>query len=112
MVTDAKLKYKGSITIDADLVEAAGLFEGQLVFVNNTRNNGQDIHWETYVMKGEGGKGEIILNGPPAHLFKKGDVVIILGYVLVDLTEAKDVHPTTVHVDENNKITSIEKGNI
>src|SRR5882724_60674 len=92
-VTDANLSYVGSITIDENLVNSAGLFEGQLVFVNNLRN-GQ--HWETYIVKGQAGKGEIILNGPPAHHFQAGDIVIILGYGLVDEKVAKDCHPTTV----------------
>src|SRR6185436_5802202 len=86
-VTDANLNYIGSVTIDEDLVNGAGLFAGQLVFINNLRN-GQ--HWETYIVKGEKGKGEIILNGPPAHHFQRGDIVIILGYVQIDQKEAKD----------------------
>ena len=107
-VTDGDLNYIGSITIDTELVEAAGLFAGQLVKVNSLRNG---ISWETYIVKGEPGKGEIILNGPPAHHFQNGDIVIILGYGLVDEKDLKDIHPTTVFVDEKNKITEVKKGN-
>src|SRR5436853_512840 len=85
-VTDADLNYPGSITIDSDLVDAAGLFSGQLVKINSLGESG--ISWETYIVKGKAGKGEIILNGPPARHFKKGDLVIILAYVLVDSSEA------------------------
>ncbi len=108
-VTDADLNYVGSVTIDENLVNSAGLYEGQLVKINNLRNG---VSWETYVLKGPAGKGDICLNGPPAHHFQKGDIVIILGYVLVDQKEAKDVHPTVVFVDGNNNITQIKKGNL
>lgn len=105
-VTGADLNYVGSITIDEDLVSAAGLFEGQMVKINNLRNG---ISWETYIVKGESGKGEICLNGPPAHHFKVGDMVIILGYALVDNEGAQDSQPTIVFVDDKNKITSVKK---
>ena len=108
-VTDADLNYIGSVTIDETLVNAAGLFAGQLVKINNLRNG---MSWETYIVKGEAGKGEIILNGPPAHHFQKGDIVIILGYVLIDQKEAKDNKPTTVFVDGNNAITEVRKGTL
>ena len=105
-VTDADLNYIGSITIDENLVNAAGLFAGQLVKINNLRNG---VSWETYIVKGEAGKGEICLNGPPAHHFQKGDLVIILGYGLIGREEAKDSHPTVVFVDDKNMITEVKK---
>ena len=108
-VTDANLNYIGSVTIDENLVNSVGLYAGQLVKINNLRNG---ISWETYIVKGQAGKGEVILNGPPAHHFQKGDIVIILGYVLIDQKEAKDSRPTTVFVDGNNNITEIKKGDI
>ena len=108
-VTDADLNYIGSVTIDEDLVDAAGFYEGQLVKVNSLRNG---LSWETYVVKGKAGKGEIILNGPPAHHFKPGDLVIILGYAFIDKKEAKDSHPTIVFVDGRNKMTGVKKGNL
>ena len=107
-VTDADLDYAGSITIDGLLIDAAGLFPGQAVLVNSLANG---TSWKTYIMRGEEGKGEIIMNGPPAHHFKRGDMVIILSYVLVSEEEAKKMsHPTTVFVDEKNKMTEVKKG--
>jgi len=108
-VTDANLNYVGSVTIDETLVNAVGLFAGQLVKINNLRNG---VSWETYIVKGEAGKGEIILNGPPAHHFQKGDLVIILGYVLMDGGEARDNKPTVVFVDGKNVITEVKKGTL
>lgn len=107
-VTDADLDYVGSVTIDGLLLDAAGLLSGQAVLVNSLANG---ISWKTYIMRGEEGKGEIILNGPPAHHFKRGDIVIILAYVLVSEEEARKMsHPTTVFVDGKNKITKVKKG--
>lgn len=107
-VTDADLDYMGSITIDGLLIDAAGLLPGQAVLVNSLANG---ISWKTYVVRGEEGKGEIILNGPPAHHFKRGDMVIILAYVLVEEKDAKKMsHPTTVFVDAKNKMTEVKKG--
>lgn len=107
-VTNADLDYVGSVTIDGLLLDAAGLLSGQAVLVNSLANG---ISWKTYIMRGEEGKGEIILNGPPAHHFKRGDIVIILAYVLVSEEEARKMsHPTTVFVDGKNKITKVKKG--
>jgi len=107
-VTDADLNYVGSVTIDGLLLDAAGLLPGQAVLVNSLANG---VSWKTYIVRGEEGKGEIILNGPPAHHFKKGDIVIILAYVFVSEEEAKKMsQPTAVFVDSKNQITEIRKG--
>ncbi len=107
-VTGADLDYEGSVTIDGLLIDAAGLLPGQAVLVNSLATG---VSWKTYIVRGEEGKGEIILNGPPAHLFKKGDMVIILSYVWVSEEDAKKMpHPTTVFVDDKNKITKVRKG--
>lgn len=107
-VTDAHLDYVGSVTIDGLLLDAAGLLPGQAVLVNSLANG---ISWKTYIMRGEEGKGEIILNGPPAHHFKRGDIVIILSYVFVSEEDAKKMtHPTTVFVDGKNQMTEVKKG--
>jgi aspartate 1-decarboxylase len=107
-VTGADLNYVGSITIDELLVDAAGILPGQAVLVNSLATG---VSWKTYVVKGEKGKGEIVLNGPPAHLFKKGDMVIILAYVQVEEEDAKKMsHPTTVFVDGQNRITEVKQG--
>lgn len=107
-VTDADLDYAGSITIDGLLIDAAGLLPGQAVLVNSLANG---TSWKTYVVRGDEGKGDIIMNGPPAHHFKRGDLVIILAYVLVSEEDAKKMpHPTTVFVDGKNKFLKVKKG--
>ena len=106
-VTDADLDYVGSITIDEKLINAAGLYPGQMVTINNVSNAAS---WRTYIVKGKKGKGEIILNGPPARLFQKGDKVIVLAEGYVTEKEAVKMSPTLVFVDSKNKITKITKG--
>lgn len=106
-VTDADLEYVGSITIDETLLEAAGLLPGQMVQITNVSNAAL---WRTYIVKGKKGDGDIILNGPPARLFQKGDKVIILGEAWVDLKDAVKMSPTVVFMDERNNITEIKKG--
>ncbi len=106
-VTDADLNYVGSITIDEALLEASGLVPGQMVQITNISNA---VLWRTYIVKGEKGKGEIILNGPPARLFQKGDKVIILGEAWVEADEAKKMSPTVVFMDNQNRIIEVKKG--
>ena len=106
-VTGADLEYAGSITIDEALLAAAGLLPGQMVTINNVSNA---VSWRTYILKGKRGKGEIILNGPPARLFQKGDKVIILGEAWVEAKDAAKIGPTVVFMDDKNKITKVKKG--
>lgn len=106
-VTDADLNYVGSITIDETLLEAAGLVAGQIVNINSLSNA---TSWRTYIIAGEKGKGEIVLNGPPARLFQKGDIVIIYAEAWVDAQEAAKMSPTVVFVDGKNQITEVKKG--
>lgn len=106
-VTDADLNYVGSITIDEALLEAAGLVPGQMVTINNASNA---VSWRTYILKGEKGKGQIVLNGPPARLFQKGDIVVILGEGWVTAAEAAKMSPTVVFMDGKNQITEVKKG--
>lgn len=105
-VTDAKLNYVGSITIDRDLLVASGIEPYQMVHINNCANG---EHWETYVLAGEAGKKEICLNGPPAHKFKPGDIVIIVAYCEIDSNDLKNLKPIVVFVDDNNVITKVVK---
>jgi aspartate 1-decarboxylase len=105
-VTDADLNYVGSITIDDLLLKASGLLPGQMVTVNNVSNA---VTWRTYIVKGKKGKGEIILNGPPARLFHKGDKVIVLADAWVDAKAALKMKPTLVFVDDKNRITKVKK---
>ena len=95
-VTEANLQYVGSITIDEDLLDASNIIENEKVQVVNI-NNGERL--ETYVIKGERGKGEICLNGPAARKVAVGDVVIIISYASMDFEEAKSFKPSLVFPD-------------
>ena len=100
-VTEANLHYMGSITIDEDLLDAAGLIAGEKIQVVNN-NNGE--RFETYVIKGERGSGCICLNGAAARKVQVGDVVIIIAYALMDIDEAKTFSPTIVFPKEGNRL--------
>ncbi|RDB06964.1 aspartate 1-decarboxylase [Runella aurantiaca] len=100
-VTQAELNYVGSITIDEDLMDAAGILENEQVHVVNN-NNGERLI--TYVIKGERGTGIICLNGAAARKAQVGDVVIIISYGMMTQEEAKTFKPKVVFPDENNKI--------
>ena len=100
-VTEANLHYMGSITIDEDLMDAAGLIAGEKIQVVNN-NNGE--RFETYVIKGERGSGCICLKGAAARKVQVGDVVIIIAYALMDMDEAKTFSPTIVFPKEGNRL--------
>ena len=99
-VTDANLNYIGSITIDEDLMDAAGIIEYEKVAVVNN-NNGE--RFETYVIKGERGSGVICTNGAAARKVQPGDILIITAYASMTPEEAKSFTPKIVH-PVNNKI--------
>ncbi len=101
VVTEADLHYVGSITIDADLMDAAGLIENEKVHVVNI-NNGERL--ETYVIEGKRGEGTICMNGPAARKAHVGDIVIILSYAFVEFEKAKDFKGKFVFPNKNNKI--------
>ena len=103
-VTGADLAYIGSITIDQDLLDAAGICVNEKVQIVNN-NNGARL--ETYTIPGERGSGVICLNGAAARLVQKGDIVIIMSYVLMSNEEAKNHEPKVVLVNEQNKIRGI-----
>ena len=96
-VTQADLNYIGSVTIDEELMDAANLIEGEKVQIVNL-NNGERL--ETYVIKGARRSGTICLNGPAARKVAMGDIVIIIGYALLDFEEAKNFKPSLVFPDE------------
>src|SRR3954454_18457126 len=103
-VTQADLDYVGSVTIDADLLDAAQLLEGeQVAIVDNT--NGARI--ETYVIPGPRGSGMIGINGAAAHLVHPGDLVIVMNYAMFEEAEARALKPRVVHVDERNRIVKL-----
>lgn len=99
--TEANLNYMGSITIDEDLMDAAGLIAGEKVQIVDN-NNGERL--ETYIIKGERGSGCICLNGAAARKVQVGDTVIIIAYALMDFEEAKTFEPTVVFPKEGNKL--------
>lgn len=101
-VTEADLNYVGSISLDPDLLEAAGLVEGEKVQIVNI-NNGE--RFETYTIIGERGSGQVCLNGPAARRVQPGDVIIVIAYGMMTLEEAKNFKPTVLFPDtETNKI--------
>lgn len=104
-VTEACLNYIGSITIDEDLMDAADILTNEKVQIVNN-NNGARL--ETYVIPGERGSGVICLNGAAARLVQPGDKVIIISYAQVDNKEARELVPTVVFLDDNNKIAEIK----
>lgn len=95
-VTQANLNYIGSITIDADLLDAAGILEGQRVWIVNN-NNGERL--DTYAIAGERGSGVICLNGAAARKAQPGDIVIIMSYAQMTPEEARDFKPTVIFPD-------------
>ncbi|MEU8029589.1 aspartate 1-decarboxylase [Streptomyces sp. NPDC049099] len=103
-VTQADLHYVGSVTIDADLLDAADLLPGELVHIVDITNGAR---LETYVIEGERGSGVIGINGAAAHLVHPGDLVIIISYAQVTDAEARELKPRIVHVDGGNRIVSL-----
>lgn len=104
VVTEANLNYVGSITIDLDLLDAAGMCVNEKVQIVNN-NNGE--RFETYTIAGERGSGVVCLNGAAARLVQTGDVVIIMSYVLLSEPEVAQHQPKVVLVDEHNAIRDI-----
>src|SRR3954466_2648711 len=103
-VTQADLDYVGSVTLDAALMEAADLLEGELVAIVDI-TNGARI--ETYVIPGPRDSGVIGINGAAAHLVHPGDLVILISYGVMDETEAKSYLPRVVHVDAGNRVVEL-----
>jgi aspartate 1-decarboxylase len=103
-VTQADLDYVGSVTLDAALMEAADLLEGEQVAIVDI-TNGARI--ETYVIPGPRDSGVIGINGAAAHLVHPGDLVIIMSYAVLSDAEARALKPTVVHVDERNRVVKI-----
>lgn len=99
-VTEANLHYMGSITIDEDLMDAAGMIAGEKVQVVDN-DNGE--RFETYIIPGERGSGCICLNGAAARKVLVGDTLIIISYALLDFEEAKKFQPKVVF-PQNNKV--------
>lgn len=100
-VTQADVDYIGSITLDADLMDAAGLLEGEQVHVVDIDNGARLV---TYAIEGERGSGVIGINGAAARLVHPGDLVIVIAYAQLSEDELADFAPKVVHVDAQNRI--------
>ena len=100
----AELDYVGSITVDEELLEAAGILEYEKVQIVDVNNGSR---FETYTICGERGSGMICLNGAAARCVSTGDKIIIIAYGQYDSEEAKNHKPSVVFVDEKNKISRI-----
>jgi len=102
-VTGGDVNYEGSLTIAGDLMDKVGLREYEKILCGNMANGNR---WETYVIKGKRGAGEIIMNGAVAHLGKKGDVLTIMNFAAVSEKKAKKWKPRVIVLGKNNKIIS------
>lgn len=106
-VTEAALHYEGSITIDASLLEAAGIMPFELVQVADVSNGER---FETYAIEGKAGSGTICVNGAAARLVQPGDPVIIISYAQMTPEEARSHHPVIVLLNRDNSIREVVKG--
>lgn len=95
-VTEARLDYIGSITVDQDLLDAAGIIPGERVYIVDN-NNGARL--DTYAIAGERGSGVICLNGAAARMAQPGDIIIIMAYASITPEEAKDFQPKIIFPD-------------
>lgn len=103
-VTQADLHYVGSVTVDADLLDAADILDGELVAIVDITNGAR---LETYTIAGERGSGVIGINGAAARLVQPGDLVILISYAQMEDAEARAYTPTVVHVNEQNEIIEV-----
>lgn len=105
-VTDADLNYEGSITIDKDLMDLAGILTYEKVDIYNITNGAR---FSTYTIDGERGSGKICLNGAAARMVQAGDLIIIVSYGIFDESEINDLKPIVVQVDSKNRPILKEK---
>jgi aspartate 1-decarboxylase len=103
-ITHADLDYEGSVTIDADLMEAAGILEHEEVHIWNVTRGSR---LATYALRGPSGSGVVCINGAAAHLMKVGDLAIIASFGDLDDTEARAHAPRVVLVDEKNRLRDV-----
>lgn len=103
-VTQAELDYVGSITVDMDLLEQAGILEYEKVQIVDVNNGSR---FETYTIAGERGSGVMCLNGAAARMVQTGDKIILMAYAQVTSEEASELRPTVLFVDEKNKVTKV-----
>lgn len=103
-VTQAELDYVGSITVDMDLLEQAGILEYEKVQIVDVNNGSR---FETYTIAGERGSGVMCLNGAAARMVQTGDKIILMAYAQVTPEEASELRPMVLFVDEKNKVTKV-----
>jgi aspartate 1-decarboxylase len=106
-VTEADLHYVGSVTVDQELLEAAGILPYEQVDIYDITNGAR---LTTYALPGARGSGEVRINGAAAHLVRPGDLVILVAYGVFEEEEARSLKPTVVLVDERNRILEVRKG--
>jgi aspartate 1-decarboxylase len=106
-VTEADLHYVGSVTVDQELLEAAGILPYEQVDIYDITSGAR---LTTYALPGERGSGEIKINGAAAHLVRPGDLVIPVAYGVFEEEEAGSLKPTVVLVDERNRILEVRRG--
>ena len=103
IVTNHNVQYQGSILIDSELINAAKMYVNEKVQILSI-TTGERL--ETYIIEGEAGSKEIVINGPAAHKIKTGENIIILSYGIFEQEEAINFSPSIVYVDENNSLTN------
>ena len=104
-VTEANMNYMGSITIDRSLLEASGIYSGEIVNVFNITNGNR---FETYVIEGDNNKKQIIVNGAAARLVQPADKIIIISYGLIEQEKVTSFQPKIIILDDNNQIIKQE----
>ena len=104
-VTDSRVDYEGSITVDEELLKAADVLPWEKVLIANL-NNGSRI--ESYAIPGEAGSGVVCMNGGAAKYAQKGDLVIIMTFAVLTDEEAERHKPKVVYVDEKNRILTLK----
>jgi aspartate 1-decarboxylase len=104
-VTGSDLNYVGSITVDADLLDAADMLEHELVHVLDIDNGAR---FETYTIAGERGSGEMCINGAAARLVHTGDKIIVVSYAQYEAGELDSYEPIVVHVDDDNRMVTVD----
>ena len=104
-VTGSDLNYVGSITVDADLLDAADILEHELVHVLDIDNGAR---FETYTIAGERGSGEMCINGAAARLVHTGDTIIVISYASYDRRDLETYEPKVVHVNAENEIVTVD----
>ncbi|MFC2173050.1 aspartate 1-decarboxylase [Acidobacteriota bacterium] len=105
-VSETRLDYEGSLTLDTELMDAAGFYPFEKVDIYDISNGAR---FSTYLIEGAAGSGQVCLNGAAARLAEPGDLIIVAGYTFMDEADGKKHRPTIVHVDQDNRIVRKEE---